>query len=86
MLGHIFSDAPGHVNPTSVGSQARLASLFERVANNPANLRPTGILPAQAEAAGARLYTQPFGNGQVWVIVRGDKIIDAGINPIGSFR
>jgi hypothetical protein len=38
VLGHIFRNAPGHVNPSTVASQNRYIKLFESVANNPANL------------------------------------------------
>ncbi len=85
MAGHIFRDTPGHVNPSTLASQGRYGRLFESVANNPANLRH-GVLPAAAEAAGVRVYTQNFAHGQVWVMVRDNRIINAGVNPAGGFR
>lgn len=84
--GHIFRDAAGHVNPASATSQARYAEIFERVASNPANLRTGYPLPPGAAAAGIRVYTQIFRNGQVWVWVRNGVIQNAGINAVGAFR
>jgi RHS repeat-associated protein len=91
--GHIFRGAFGHVNPATAASRGRLARLFEAVASDPANLRPTadairsGLLPRPAAQAGVQAYTQVFRSGeQVWVQVRNGIIQNAGINPVGSLR
>jgi hypothetical protein len=88
---HIFREAEGHVNPGSAGSQARFAQLFENVASNPANLRTdavrAGIIPQQAADAGVQAFTQIAKTGeQIWVVVRGGLIQNAGINPVGAIR
>jgi hypothetical protein len=81
-LGHIFRNAPGHVNPSRVASQNRYIKLFESVANNPANLNQ-GILDAKAIQNGVQGFTQTFQNGkQIWVHTRNGKIFDAGVNLI----
>lgn len=89
-LAHIFRNAPGHVNPTSMASRARFGNLFERVASNPSNLRSDavtkGIITAQAARAGVDAYTWSGRTGQVWVTVRNGTIENAGVNPVGSFR
>ena len=84
--GHIFRAAAGHVNPRTVASQRRYAAVFERVANNMANLRPNYPLPPGAANGGIQAFTQTFRNGQVWVYVRGNEIVNAGINRVGMFR
>ena len=87
LLGHIFRNAFGHVNPATVASQARYMKLFESVAANLANLRTNFPLPTAAANAGVQAFTQTFKNGkQAWVYVRGGKIIDAGINLPGAHR
>jgi len=89
-LGHIFRDAPGHVNPSTAASQARYLELFQKVASNPANLRvdaaTVGLIPQQAAKAGVRVYTQTFSQGQVWVFIRNGQIINGGVNPINFVR
>jgi RHS repeat-associated protein len=87
LLGHIFRNALGHVNPATIASQARYMTLFESVAANSANLRTNFPLPTAAANAGVQAFTQTFRNGkQAWVYVRGGKIIDAGINLLGAHR
>ena len=88
---HIFRDAAGHVNPSTLASKGRFARLFEKVGSDAANLRAdavaAGVFPPAAAAAGANAFTKVFRNGkQVWVFVRGNKILDAGINAVGSLR
>lgn len=82
VTGHIFRNATGHVNPTTIASQNRYLNLFEKVANNINNLNPT-ILNTQAAQNGVQAYTQTFRNGQqVWVHARHGRIFDAGVNLI----
>ncbi|MCE7057732.1 RHS repeat-associated core domain-containing protein [Algoriphagus sp. AGSA1] len=81
VLGHIFRDAAGHVNPSTVTSQNRYISLFEKVANNPANLNQS-ILAPRAIENGVQGFTQSFNNGQIWVQVKDGKIFNAGVNLI----
>lgn len=81
VLGHIFRNAPGHVNPSTVASQNRYIKLFESVANNPANLNQS-ILAPNAIKNGVQGFTQTFKNGQIWVHTRNGKIFDAGVNLI----
>jgi hypothetical protein len=83
--GHVFLNKAGHVNPATRASRQRFARLFEAVANNPNNLRSSGLPPA-AIAAGEQLYTQTFRNGQVWVRVHRGVIKSAGVNPPGRYR
>ena len=88
--GHIFRDAPGHVNPASAGSLARFARLFEHVASNPGNLRAdgvtAGIITQDAANSGMQAFTWVARSGQVWVTVRNGLIQNAGVNPAGAFR
>ncbi len=79
VLGHIFRDAAGHVNPSTVASQNRYIRLFESVANNPANLNQS-ILAPRAIENGVQGFTQSFKNGQIWVQVKDGKIFNAGVN------
>lgn len=80
VLGHIFRNAPGHVNPITLTSRSRYIELFEIVANNPNNLN-TKILNATAVKNGVQAYTKTFNNGrQIWVHTRNGTIFDAGIN------
>jgi len=88
---HIFRDAEGHANPATLASQGRFARLFEQVGSHPANFRTdaitAGLMPSQGAAAGIRAFTQVFSNGkQVWVLVRHNTIINAGINAAGAIR
>jgi RHS repeat-associated protein len=90
-VGHIFRPAFGHVNPASAASQFRFVRLFQSVASNSANLRAdavqAGLIAPQAEAAGVRVFTQIFRNGeQVWVTVRNGVIENAGVNLPGARR
>lgn len=79
-LEHIFRNAVGHVNPTSVASQQRFMRLFAAVASNPNNLVKT-VNPAAA-AAGVQTFQQTFRSGrQVWVQVLNGQIRNAGVNP-----
>ena len=89
--GHIFRDAEGHVDPSTLASQGRFARVFEQVGSNPANLRTdavsSGLTPPQGAAAGINAFTQVFRNGeQVWVLVRNNNIINAGVNAAGATR
>ncbi|HKX27167.1 MAG TPA: hypothetical protein VJ302_05695, partial [Blastocatellia bacterium] len=87
LLGHIFRDAVGHVNPSTLGARAGYMKLFEAVATKPTNYRSNFPLPAAAAKAGVEAYTQVFRNGkQVWVYTRNGKIIDAGVNLPGAHR
>lgn len=79
------------MNPASTASQQRFIQLFQRVANNPANLRTdavsAGIITQDAAAAGVRAYTWVANSGrQVWVTVRGNEILNAGVNAAGAIR
>lgn len=83
VLGHIFRKAPGHVNPSTVTSQGRYINLFEKVANNPANLNPNVLTNFQRTSGGFHGYSQTFRNGkQVWSQTLNGKIINAGVNTI----
>lgn len=83
VLRHIFRDAGGHVNPSTVASQNRYVSLFENVANNSANLDPNVLNNFQRSVGGYQGYSQTFRNGgQVWTQTFNGKIFDAGVNII----
>lgn len=78
-LSHIFRDAVGHVNPSTVATQMRYFKLFEMVARNPKNIVPTAN--AAARAAGVVTYNQTFRNGStVWVMTVDGIIRNAGVN------
>jgi hypothetical protein len=80
VLGHIFSEDARHLNVTSIASQNRYIKLFEKIANNSANLN-SKILTADAIANGVKGYTMTFRNGsQIWVMAKDGKIFNAGIN------
>jgi len=82
VLGHIFKNTTGHVNPTTVASKNRYLKIFEHVANNPQNLNMKTLKPSAIEN-GVTGYTQTFRNGkQVWVHGRNGRIFDAGVNNI----
>lgn len=81
MLGHIFRNAEGHVNPATSASQGRFVNLFERVGNNPGTLNHNVLLPGQA-SHGVVGYAQTYRGGQVWIHVHGGRIFDAGVNRI----
>jgi len=82
VLKHIFRNAPGHLNISSILAQARYIKLFEKIANNATNLNQS-ILTAEAIANGVKGYTKIFRNGtQLWVMVRNGRIFNAGINLI----
>ncbi|MDP3938767.1 MAG: RHS repeat-associated core domain-containing protein, partial [Deltaproteobacteria bacterium] len=86
-LSHIFRDAPGHVNPSTVASRERFLRLFEDVASNPLNRRPDFPLPKEAVEAGVESFTKTYRSGkQIWVLTRDGKIINAGVNPGGAIR
>lgn len=68
---------------TSAASRARFERRFEAVA---AGGRADHILPAAARAAGKWADTHNFRGGQVWVEVLDERITNAGVNPVGSFR
>jgi hypothetical protein len=82
VLGHIFRDAPGHVNPSTITSQNRYINLFESVGNNPLNLNRGVLNSYQQTVSGFQGYSQTFRNGQVWIQVRNGNIFDAGVNII----
>lgn len=70
-----------------LASQERFIKLFQQVAGNPANFRPGyPALKPSAINAGVQAFTQNFRNGQVWVYVRNNEIVDAGVNIIGRFK
>jgi len=82
VLGHIFKNTAGHVNPATAASQSRYLNLFEKVANNSKNLNQS-ILKPSAIKNGVQGYTQTFRNGQqVRVHSRNGRIFDAGVNLI----
>ena len=81
VLGHIFRNVDGHVNPVTNASQGRFINLFERVANNRGNVNSNVLLPGQS-SHGVVGYAQTYRGGQVWVHVRGGRIFDAGVNRI----
>jgi hypothetical protein len=84
-VGHIFREAPGHVDPSTAASRERYARLFEHVASNPANRRLNPPLPQAAATAGVQVYVQTQRNGkQIWVYIRDRRIINAGVNPAGE--
>ena len=83
VLGHIFRNALGHVNPSTVTSQGRYIKLFEKVANNSANLNPNVLTNFQRTAGGFQGFSQTFRNGkQIWTHTLNGKIINAGVNII----
>lgn len=83
VLRHIFRNASGHVNPATITSQGRYINLFEKVANNPANLNPNVLSPAQQTINGIQGFSQTFRNGsQVWTHTFNGKIFDAGVNIV----
>ena len=88
VMGHIFQDAKGHVNPNGIEYKNQLIKLFETVASAGANERPGLVLLEPAKArAGVQIFTQVLASGeQVWVFVRGNVIYDAGINAAGAHR
>ncbi len=91
VLGHIFRDSPGHVNPATIASRERFIQIFESVASKAANLRSdavaAGIITQDAANAGVQAYTQVMRDGsQVWALVRNGTIFNAGVNPAGMLR
>jgi hypothetical protein len=82
VLGHIFRNAEGHVNPGTEASQGRFIRLFERVANSPDNANPNVLSTFQKANPGFRGFSQTFRNGQVWTQVFENRIINAGVNSI----
>ena len=84
VLGHIFINKIGHVNPPT-SSQSRYIKLFESVSNNPSNLDSSVLSNYQRVTGGFEGYSQTFSNNrQVWVHVRNGRIFDAGVNLIGE--
>lgn len=80
---HIFRDAVGHINPTTIESQGRYLNLFAKVSSNPNNLVPT--VNKAAANAGIRTFYQSFRNGnQVWVQTLNGTIRNAGVNLIAK--
>jgi RHS repeat-associated protein len=80
-VGHIFRNAPGHVNPKTSLMKKIFAKIFESVASNQANLNNTIIKSKQAIEAGVQGFTKNLPGGrQIWTLVRNNKIIDAGVN------
>ncbi|MDB5127441.1 MAG: pknD [Mucilaginibacter sp.] len=81
LYGHIFRDALGHVNPTTIESQNRYMNLFQSVASDINNLVPT--VNKQAANAGIQTFNQTFRNGsQVWVFTLNGQIRNAGVNIV----
>jgi RHS repeat-associated protein len=82
VLGHIFKNAAGHVNPATLTSKARYIKLFEHVANN-GTPNPNVLSPFQKSAGGFEGFSMTFRNSsQVWVQVKDGRIFDAGVNLI----
>ena len=79
-LSHIFRNAAGHVNPTTIQSQVRYMNLFENVASKADNLVPT--TNAAANVAGVQTYNQTYNAGVVWVQTLNGEIRNAGVNYI----
>jgi len=70
-LKHIFRNAPGHLKDTPANRK-----LLEHSGNNPAFM-------IGKDMHGSAWYAQTRTDGtQVWVLVRGGKIINGGINSI----
>lgn len=91
VLGHIFRNSPGHINPGTIASRERFIRLFESVGSDAKNLRPdavtAGIITQDAANAGVEAYTQVMRDGsQVWALVRNGIIFNAGVNPAGMVR
>ncbi|WP_309893694.1 SpvB/TcaC N-terminal domain-containing protein [Archangium sp.] len=89
--GHIFRDAPGHVNPKDPQKMQEFIQLFQNVAGNKANLRTdavqAGLITKDAAKAGVEVFTQTLKDGkQAWVTIRNGIIQNAGINPTGALR
>jgi hypothetical protein len=83
VLGHIFKNSTGHVNPTTAASKNRYIDLFEEVANNSKNLNPNVLSNYQRTVGGFEGYSRIFRNGkQIWVHSRNGRIFDAGVNLI----
>jgi len=88
---HVFRNAAGHVNPSTLSSQMRFIGLFQRVSSNPANLRVDAVaarlMTRDAASAGVSTYTQTMrGGAQVWVHVRNGEIVNEGVNAAGKVR
>ncbi len=80
-LKHIFRNAPGHVNPTTVTSQNRYLKLFSSVASDTKNLVQT--TNAAKINANVKTFHRTFKSGkQVWVETINGKIVNAGVNNI----
>ncbi len=78
-LEHIFRNAPGHVNPTSIASKERYLNLFSQIASNPNNIVKT--INSQAAQAGVLTYKYTFRNGKtVWVQTFKGALRNAGVN------
>jgi RHS repeat-associated protein len=78
-LTHIFREALGHVNPTTITSRGRFITMFEGIANNEL-YRNDAILRSGARLAGSTGYSRTFSRGQVWVQVFRNQIVNAGVN------
>jgi RHS repeat-associated protein len=83
---HIFRNVPGHFNLQTASARAAIANLFENVASDASNLRTNFPLDPQAVAQGVVAYTKIIPGGQIWVLVRGGAIVNAGLNLPGHFR
>ncbi|RWU06138.1 RHS repeat domain-containing protein [Pedobacter chitinilyticus] len=85
ILGHIFRNAVGHVNPTTIESKLRYLKLFENVANDVKNVNPAILSNYQKNTVGFQGFSQTFRSGQqVWVQVFNGKIVNAGVNIISK--
>ncbi len=83
VLGHVFRNAAGHVNPTTIASQNRYVQLFENVANDAANVNRNVLTNFQKTSGGFQGYAKTYSKGQqVWVQTYNGTIINAGINAI----
>lgn len=87
VLGHIFRNTAGHVNPATIASQNKYIKLFESVANNADNLNPNILSEYQRAAGGFEAYSKTYRNGkQVWAQAEGGKIFNAGVNNIPKIK
>ncbi|MDB9380916.1 DUF6443 domain-containing protein [Nodularia spumigena CS-584] len=86
VLGHIFRNSAGHVNPSTLASQERYINLFEDVSSSANNLNPKVLSQYQQTAGGFEGYSKTYRNGkQVWTQTRQGTIINAGVNDIPKY-
>ncbi len=80
-LGHIFRKAAGHVKPLTQASQIRYLNLFSSVASNSLNQVASKDTLLKA---GILVYEKAFKGGTVWVHVKGNQIVNAGVRVLGN--